>query len=270
MKKLIISTFLIIVQTTLFGQKVDLKFQEYIGDRNDSYYFFQYGDGRGLLKPNLLEYALNKEKIFKLMSSESWTKDRGGTPIYTSENIKIFKNGLNKIRIVLNEKDSSYSLKSLYNFSLASSPNSDTAFISAHPEAPIYLFNKNTFEFAPLPLTGSNLYIRGDYLLFEAPRYSDYYSSFPYDVYRVRIDDLKNPEKILIQVNKWYPYTENVLYASTDPFLRLNGEQTYGFYNLKDQTVAESPGIATQDIIEIKDEPYLLKIVEKSGVKTFN
>jgi hypothetical protein len=89
------------------------------------------------------------------------------------------------------------------------------------------------------------------------------------DVYRVRLDDLKNPEKVLIQVNKWYPYTENVLYASTDPFLRLDGEQTYGFYNLKDQTVAQSPGIATQDIIEIKGEPYLLKIAEKGGEKTF-
>lgn len=269
MKKLIISTCLIIVQTTLFGQKLDPKFQEYIGDRNDSYYFFQYGDGRGLLKPSLLEYELDEEKTFKLKSSEAWTKDKGGTPIYTSENIIIFKNGLNKIEIVLNEKDSSYNVRSLYNFSLASVPNSDTVFISAHPEAPIYLFNKKTFEFTPLPLTGSNLYIRGSYLFFEAPRYSDNYSSFPMDVYRVKLADLKNPEKVLIQVNKWYPYTDNVLYASTDPFLRLDGEQTYGFYNLKDQTVAKSPGIATQDIIEIKGEPYTLKIAEKDGEKLF-
>ncbi|MEQ8552280.1 MAG: YARHG domain-containing protein [Cyclobacteriaceae bacterium] len=258
MKKLIFSTCLIIVQITLFGQKLDTKFQEYIGDRNDSYYFFQYGDGRGLLKPSLLEYALNEEKIFKLKSSEGWTKDKGGTPIYDSENIRIFKNGLNKIRIVLNEKDSSYNVRSLYKFSLASVPNSDTVFISAHSEAPIYLFNKKTFEFTPLPLTGSNLYVRGEYLFFEAPRYSDNYSSFPNDVYRARLVDLKNPEKVLIQVNKWYPYTENVLYASTDPFLRLDGEQTNGFYNLNDQRVAKSDGIATQNVIEVNEKPYLL------------
>jgi len=204
MKKLIISTFLIIVQTTLFGQKLDLKFQDYIGNRNNSYYFFQYRDGKGLVKPHLLEYELNDEKNFKLKSLEPWIKDKGGTPIYTSETIQIFKNGLNEIRIIFNETDTSYSIKSLYNFSIESIPDSDTIFISAHPEAPIYLFNKKTFEFTPLPLIGSNLYIRGNYLFFEAPRYSDNYSSFPMDVYRVRLDELKNPEKVLIQVNKDY------------------------------------------------------------------
>ena len=85
----------------------------------------------------------------------------------------------------------------------------------------------------------------------------------------MRLNDLKNPEKVLIQVNKWYPYTNQVLYASTDPFLRLNGEKTYGFYNFKNQTVVASPGIATQKIVEIKDEPFILDIVEKNGEQVF-
>jgi hypothetical protein len=255
-----------------FSQKQYIEDHEFVGAKASKYIYFQFGSRRGIPKPHLIYYQL-QDREFTFEKAEPWTDKSKGVPIYVNGNLEMNDLGASKIKIKAWDKDSIYNFPHTIDFFgnkfLASSPNSDTVFISAHSEAPIYLFNKKTFEFTPLPLTGSNLHIRGDYLFFEAPRYSDNYSSFPKDVYRARLDDLKNPEKVLIQVNKWYPYTENVLYASTDPFLRLDGEQTYGFYNLKDQTVAQSPGIATQDIIEIKGEPYLLKIAEKGGEKTF-
>jgi len=273
MKKLFCIWFCLIMLNAQ-SQHFDLEYQKYIGSENDTYYFFQYGKPSGLVKPSLVKYELTSENVFKLRDAKKWLNIREtGFFVFKNEVIELFYNRPKaEIEIKLNDTTLRFNVTSAHDFTNASIeylPEKNMFLIAAHEQAPIYEFDVETFEFTPLPLTGSNLHIRGDYLFFEAPRYSDNYSSFPMDVYRVRLDDLKNPEKVLIQVNKWYPYTENVLYASTDPFLRLDGEQTYGFYNLKDQTVAQSPGIATQDIIEIKGEPYLLKIVEKSEEKSF-
>lgn len=271
MKRLLIILILFPILKS-YSQKQYIEDHEFVGYNDSKYVFFQFGSRTGIPKPHLIYYTL-KGIEFKFEESIAWTDRSKGVPIFVENNFKINDLGSSKIKISLNGEDSVYNISHSIDFFgnkfLAPFLNSDTVFFSAHLEAPIFLFNKKTFEFTALPLTGSNLYIRGDYLFFEAPRYSDNYSSFPKDVYRVRVDDLKNPEKVLIQVNKWYPYSENVLYAYTDPFLRLNEKKTYGFYNIKDGTVAESPGIATQDIVEIRGEPSFLKIEGKSGYQVF-
>lgn len=258
----------------LVAQKIDIESQKYIGKKNGSYEFFQYQERTGLIKPHIVNYQLNSDSIFNEQSHDPWYSEETKILSESESEIELFYHYRdNKLRVKIGERDSIYTLQDDINVFgnnfLATLPNSDSIFISSHSEASLNIFNKKTFEFTALPIMGSNLYVRGNYLFFEAPRYSDFYSSFPKDVYRVKVDDLKNPEKVLIQVNKWYPYSENILYASTDPFLRLNEKKTYGFYNIKDGTVAESPGIATQDIIEIKNKPFFLKIEEKSGEKVF-
>ena len=273
MKKLFCIWFSLIIYGVQ-GQHFDLNYQRYIGSEGKTYYFFQYGKRSGLVKPSLVKYELTSENEFKLKETKNWLDIREtGFFVYKNDIIELFYSRLrSEVKIKLNDTTLVYKVDVLHDFtnvSIEYLPEKNLFFIAAHEQASIYQFALETFEFGPLPLTGSNLYVRGDYLFFEALRYSDYYSSFPKDVYRVKLDDLKNPERVLIQVNKWYPYSDEVLYASTDPFLTISGEQTNGFYNLKDQTVAKSHGIDTQDIIEINGGTYILEIAEKNVEKVF-
>jgi len=270
----VLTTLIVISVTSVicFAQKEYISSHRYIGRKNDTYFFFQFGSRRGIPRPHLVEYSL-VDDLLVFSKAIPWQTASKGVPQYISDTLEVFNLGNSTILISTSNKDSTFHVAGSIDFFnvefLEETYSTDSIFLSPHSETHIRLLNKRTFEFTPLPLIGSNLYVRDNYLFFEAPRYSDYYSSFPYDVYRVRLNDLKNPEKVLIQVNKWYPYTDQILFASTDPFLRLNDRQTNGFYNLQNQTIAECSGIATQDIIEISGKPFLLKIIEKDGEKVF-
>lgn len=274
MKKLIYLCLCFIVLNAR-GQNLDLEYQDYVGHSNNEYYFFQYGKRSGLVKPMLVTYRLESNMMFSFLNAKQW-KEKGNVIEFKQDSAEIFYDKINTIlKFIIGDKEVGFNV-SEYSFSdptVAYFPNDKFLLIAAHAEAPIYKFNFESYELTPLPLTGGNLRVKGDYIFFEAMRYSDNYSDFPEDIYRVHKNDLKNPEKIIIQVEEnWYPYSPDVVYARTFPKAGdcATKKCQGAFYNLQSRKYAtQEDYIYTEKFFNLNNETYILDIVKNGDEKFF-
>jgi len=253
--------------------KIEIKRLSYLGTNSLNRLVFYKSKTRKDNIEAILSFNIENSKL-KIISNEN---EINGFPEYYTEKLRI--NGFpyqKQLFIKYLERDSIYqfpSPTSSNDFSLTIYPNSDTILISAYSTAPIYIFNKKSFEFYPLPLIGGNLHVKGDYLFFETLRFSDNFSDFPENIYRVHKNDLKNPEQILIQVEEeWYPFSEEVVYARTFPKIGKCEEiKCQGaFYNLTTNKFSVEPEyIPTHKIIKIKGNSSILDIVIENRREVF-
>lgn len=271
MKILLICFFLIAGVGTANSQSLNFDRQDYCGYDSTGYYFFQFGSRTGY-KPGIIRYSLNRHSVFEKPEFINWDQNKGAL-LWVKDSIQVFNGGASKLlTIIINNKEYSYATERMHKFSIASFPDSDTLFISAHSESPIYLFNLGTREFSTLPLVGGNLSSADGYVFFEAPRFSDDYSSFPTDVFKLKKNDIKNPEKILIQVAQlWHPFSKDVIYAVTDPRINVCEEEKCegAFYDISLRRYSLAPIIPTDRIIEVKGKNYILNLTETSDGKSF-
>lgn len=271
MKIVLICFISIVGVVTANSQGLNFDRQDYCGYDSIGYYFFQFGSRSGH-KPGIIRYSLNGHSAFEKPEFVPWDQNKGAL-LWIRDSVEVFNGGASKLlTILINDKEYKYETEGMNNFSIALFPDSDTLLISAHSESPIYLFNLKTREFTTLPLVGGNLTSAGDFVFFEAPRYSDDYSSFPTDVFKLKKNDLKNPERLLIQVAQlWHPFSEDVVYAVTDPRINVCGDEKCegAFYDISARKFSSAPIIPTDRIIEVKGKNYILNLAETSDGKNF-
>lgn len=277
MNKAYLVLFILINLNSVFSQsfnieEFNIKRLAFIGVDSKQLLFYKYkitGDDRRAI----LALEPSGEKFNLFVKEDKFE----GHPMYYDQVLSIYGFPYDKkLLIKYMNRDSIFPFNSpvtFRNFSIGSFPNSDIIFISAYSDACIYIFNKKTFEFYPLPLIGGDLHVKGDYLFFETLRYSDNFSDFPENIYRVHKNDLKNPELILIQVEEeWHPYGEDVIYARTFPKIgECENKKCQGaFYNIATNKFSVEPRyIPTHKFIEIDGKSKILDILEEDGREVF-